>query len=193
MNALLPMTGTNQLLRILDPHVPDGFINEHWSGRPKRGPRPAFSAAQLWRLHLLAVLTPVHSLNLLLAMLPEQPAWRHFARLGRRQGVPEVRRLHEFRARVGVAGLRAINDRLCQPLVERAARWEYAVALMDATDLEAACRGFKKKTLARTPPAGLPWVGAHSKRDKASGLSATKSTRCGCGGKNTHEPSCWCR
>ena len=61
----LPVTGSNELLKLLDPYVPDGFINERWSVRPVRGPRWRLSAAQLWRVHWLALLTPVHSLNLL--------------------------------------------------------------------------------------------------------------------------------
>lgn len=158
MNTRLPMTGTSQLLTCLDPHIPDAFINEHWNVRPARGPRPTFSAAQLWRVHLLVLLTPARFFNLLLAMLPDQPAWRAFARLARRQGVPHVALLHQFRERVGVSGLRAINDHLRQPLVEQAAGWEHAVALMDATDLEAACSGFKKKTPAPIPPSELRWV-----------------------------------
>jgi hypothetical protein len=27
----LPVTGSNQLLDLLDPYIPDDFINEHWS------------------------------------------------------------------------------------------------------------------------------------------------------------------
>lgn len=76
----LPVTGSRQLLDRLDPFIPDDFINTHWSVRPVRGPRWQFSAAQLWRVHLLALLTPVHSLNLLTRLLPEQRAWRDFAR-----------------------------------------------------------------------------------------------------------------
>lgn len=182
MRDPLPQTGTNQLLHLLDPYIPDFFINQRWNLRPPRGPRPAFSAAQLWRLHLLVVLTPVRSLNLLLAMLPEQPAWRAFARLGRRQGVPHVALLHQFRARMGVAGLRSINDQLRQPLVAQAAGWEQTVALMDATDLEAACSGFKKKTPAPTRPTVPPWGDARSRPARADGLSAIKSTPCDCGG-----------
>jgi hypothetical protein len=37
------------------------------------------STSQLWRTHLLAVLTSTHSLNLVVAQLPEQAAWRRFA------------------------------------------------------------------------------------------------------------------
>ena len=114
MNSL-PVTGTSRLLNLLDPYIPDDFINTHWSLRPGRGPRWQFSAAQLWRLHLLALLTPVHSLNLLCAMLPEQRAWRAFARLRHRQRVPDVCILNAFRLRLGVMGLRQINDAILQP------------------------------------------------------------------------------
>ena len=140
----LPVTGSNQLLDLLDPYIPDDCINERWNFRPVRGPRWQFSAAQLWRTHLLALLTPVHSLNLLCTLLSEQRAWRSFARLRHRHAVPDVRILHAFRERVGVLGLRQINEVLLQPLILVASLWENATALMDATDLPAACRGFKK-------------------------------------------------
>jgi len=96
-----------------------------------------------WRTHLLAVLTSTHSLNLLVAQLPEQGAWRHFARL--RRTLPTARMLHEFRQAVGVGGLRAINQHLLGRLLRRTGVQPHAVALMDATDLPAACSGFKKK------------------------------------------------
>ena len=65
----LPRTGTAELLSILDRYVPDNFINENWNVRPVRGPRRYFSAAQLWRTHLLTVLTPVHTAAILLLPL----------------------------------------------------------------------------------------------------------------------------
>jgi hypothetical protein len=61
----LPLTGTNRLLELVERHIPDDFINDHWSARPTRGPKWRLSAAQLWRVHLLSLLTPVHSLNVL--------------------------------------------------------------------------------------------------------------------------------
>ena len=63
MNSSLPLTGTARLLTVVDPYVPDEFINQHWNRRPCRGPHRTLSAAQLWRVHLLAVLTPTHSFN----------------------------------------------------------------------------------------------------------------------------------
>src|SRR5579863_311928 len=110
MKKRFPMTGTTGLLALVDPFIPDDFINEQWSARPARGPRRHFSAAQLWRIHLLTVLTPAHRLNQTLALLSEQRAWRAFARLAHRERIPDARMLHEFRAQAGVSGLRRIND-----------------------------------------------------------------------------------
>jgi len=143
MSLTLPPVGTSQLLELVSPYVPDDFIAavclRHFTG----GRRHALSAAQLWRTHLLAVLTTTHSLNLLVAQLPEQAAWRRFGRL--RSTLPTARMLHEFRQAVGVDGLRAINQYLVGRLLRRTGLQPHAVALMDATDLPAACSGFKKK------------------------------------------------
>lgn len=134
MSLTLPPVGTSWLLELLRPYAPADFIAEVCPRRFTGGRRHALSAAQLWRTHLLAVLTATHSLNLLVAQLPEQVAWRRFARM-----------LHEFRQTVGVGGWRAINQHLVGRLLRRTGVPPHAVALMDATDLPAACRGFKKK------------------------------------------------
>ena len=189
----LPVTGSSQLLDLFDPYIPDDFINGRWNARPVRGPRWQFSPAQLWRVHLLALLTPVHSLNLLTQLLPEQRAWRDFARLRHRHRTPDVRILNAFRARVGVMGLRQINEAILQPLIQAAALWQNATALIDATDLPAACSGFKKKTPALTPQPALRWADGRSRRGRAAGLSATKSTACASGGASLRPRFCWCR
>ena len=193
MKAKFPITGAAELLRILDPFVPDSFINQQFSPRSARGPRRYFSAAQLWRTHLLAVLTPVHSLNQLIALLPEQRAWRTFARLSHRQRVPDVRMLNEFRARAGVAGLRKINDQLRGQFIKQASGWAHAVALMDATDLEAACDGFKKKRRKPTRPSVQPWGCARTNRGRVAGTWGTKNIHCGCGGGSILRRCGWCR
>ena len=189
----LPVTGSNQLLDLLDPYIPDDFINDLCAVRPVRGPRWQFSPAQLWRTHLLALLTPVHSLNLLARLLPEQRAWRNFARLRHRHRTPDVRILNAFRARAGVCGLRQINETILQPLIQTAALWQNATALIDATDLPAACGGFKKKTPALTPLI-VPRLGdAPSRLARAVGLSVTRSTAFASGGASIRQRSCWCR
>ena len=90
------------------------------------------------------MLTSTHSLNLVAAQLPEQAAWRRFARL--RRTLPTARMLHEFRQTLGGSGLRRINQHLVGRLLHRQGVQPHAVALMDATDLPAACGGFKKSS-----------------------------------------------
>ena len=145
MKSLLPPTGTEDFLEVLAPFVPDDFLNAHWPRHKTGGRRHHFSAAQLWRLHLLVLLTPVHSFNLLIRMLPEQKAWRHFAHLRSLAHLPDVRMLNAFREELGVSGLRQTNAHLLKPLIERCDPARPQLALMDATDLPASCSGFKKK------------------------------------------------
>jgi hypothetical protein len=193
MNSDLPTTGTAALLELLDPFVPDDFINESWPQGRTGGRHREHTAAQLFRTHLLGLISPVHSLNLLVKMLPEQRAWRKFARLRCHSRVPDVRMLHAFRDRVGVAGLRRINQHLLAPLVAPYAWQPWSVGLIDATDLPAACVGFKKKAPGNTPPPTLRWAGARSRRGKADASWATRNTRCVCGCIITWWGCNWCR
>ena len=168
MKSLLPLTGTAALLRELSPHVPDAFVNQlrprpAGCGRPRR-----FSPAQLYRIHLLALLTPAHSFNLLVQMLPEQRDWRRFAHLPNQRAIPDVWRLHEFRDRVGVAGWRHSNEHLLAPLLPVPSPEAWSVALMDATDLPASASGHKKKDRPLLRPAGGD-RGAHA-QDRAAPL-----------------------
>lgn len=143
MSHILPPVGTNLLLESVSGCVPDDFIAGLCVRDFTGGRRHVLSGPQLWRVHLLALLTSTHSLNLVVAQLSEQPGWRRFARL--RRIYPTARMLHEFRQQVGVDGLRAIDRHLLGRLLRRQGRQPHSVALMDATDLPAACSGFKKK------------------------------------------------
>jgi hypothetical protein len=152
VKTALPMTGSEELLEHVSPYVPDEFINEHWPNGPTGGRHRTFSAAQLWRTHLLLLLSPAHSINLLVELLKEQRAWRRFARLPHRERVPDVRMLNEFRARMGVSGLRTINQQLLKPLLEQVLKRSDSIAIIDATDLPASCTVFKKRRRARIRP-----------------------------------------
>lgn len=145
MRSPLPVTGTAKLLDTLSAFIPDQFINTLLAGRCHPGRRHYFSAAQLWRIHLLALLTPAHSFNALARLLPEQRAWRRFARIQHRWRTPDVRMLHEFRTRAGVGGLRLINEHLARAVLTCLPAGGKTVAIIDATDLPAATAD-KKKT-----------------------------------------------
>ena len=148
----LPTTGTAALLETLSPHIPDDLINSLLPQPSGRGRRRSFSAAQLFRVSLLVLLTPVHSFNLLAKLLPENRAWRSFARLRNRFDLPDIRMLHEFRARLDLNKLRGINRHLLEPLLETIPPSIKTVALIDSTDLRAATNGYKKTQPAPTSP-----------------------------------------
>ena len=144
MNAPLPTTGTAALLIQLSEFVPDDFINQLLPPHRGRGRRSFWSSAQLFRLLLLTLLTPAHSFNLLAQLLPEQRAWRRFARLPNRRRVPAASILHDFRARLGVGPLRRLNRHLLLPLLDGLSPERKTVALIDSTDLPAATSTYKK-------------------------------------------------
>lgn len=149
MNAL-PQTGTSDLLEKLSPYLDDSWVNEVLPRQLGAGRRRAFSSAQLLRVHLLALLTPVHRFNLLLKLLPENRAWRKFARLPNHRQLPDAKMMHQFRERLSLIHLREINNHLAQPLLEQIDSNRATLAIMDATDLPASANSFKKtKTTGR--------------------------------------------
>jgi|SRR5687768_3154780 len=188
----LAMTGTAALLEQLSPHVPDELIDGLWARRGGRGRRPAFCASQLFRVMLLALLTPAHSFNLLLELLPEHRAWRRFARLRHRHRLPDAKMLHQFRDALHLSALRQINHHLLKPLIDQVSGFSKTLALIDSTDLPASTRD-KKKRAAAIPPGSPRSADAALKADTRAILSVTKSTPCGCGCGNIQEPSCWHR
>src|SRR5947207_3012787 len=112
----LPPTGTAALLKTLSVYLNDDLINDLFPRKKGRGRRPLFSAAQLFRVTLLSLLTPVHSFNLLVQILPENRPWREFAFLRNKRVLPDAKMLHQFRDRLDLTKLRAINRGLVNPL-----------------------------------------------------------------------------
>jgi hypothetical protein len=175
----------------LSPFLDDAFINEllpraRGPGRPR-----TFSSAQLFRVLLLSLLTPAHSFNLLLALLPENRAWRKFARLSNQRVLPDAKMLSQFRDRLDLSLLRQINARLLTPLLAGLDPVRPSLAIMDATDLPAAANSFKKTNLTRR--IGPRWARAQSKRGRANGSLATRNTACVSGLPSGGRASCWFR
>ena len=97
--------------------------------------------------------------------------------MSHRYRVPDVRMLHEFRGRIGVDGLRKINERLVKPLLRAVVERADTIAVIDATDLPAACTVFKKRRQLPIPQSARPSVIGPSKRARVIGLSAIRSIR----------------
>ena len=180
MRRKLPATGTQQLLDLISPYVPDELINELWPMQATGGRRHDWSSPQLWRVHLLAFLTPTHSFNLLSRQLREQAGWRSFCCL-RKSQLPGSRALSEFRARMGVAGLPRVLRHLLGQLFSAHGCQQHAVAIIDATDLPATCRTFKKTNPKDTAPRGPAPMLEHSSPDRAATSLDTRNTPCDCG------------
>jgi hypothetical protein len=153
----LPPVGSTELLERLSPYVPDQIIGALIPRRRGQGRRADFSSMQLFRTLVLTVLTPVRSFNLLCRLLPENRAWRRFAFLPRRQSVPGVRMLHEFRQRLPPLSLRSINAHLLMPLLDQIGTLS-TVALIDATDLRAATNAYKKTATESFPLIERLWA-----------------------------------
>jgi len=128
----LPPTGTAALLEVISPYIPDDLINSLFAEKVGRGRPPLFSAAQLFRVSLLALLTPAHSFNLVATLLAEHRPWRDFARLRNRRAVPDAKMLHQFRQRLDLNKLRCVNRHLLTPLLEGCSEFAKTVSLIDA-------------------------------------------------------------
>jgi hypothetical protein len=151
MASALAPTGTASLLEDLSGYIPDEFINALIGPRRGRGRRSYWSPAQMYRLLLLTLLTPAHSANLVIHLLPEQRAWRKFAHLPNLYRLPVASQLHEFRQVIGVRGLRQINEHLLVPLIGSLLPERKSICLIDSTDLPAATSAFKKRSRAGIP------------------------------------------
>lgn len=186
----LPPVGTCELLRVLSPHIPDDFINERFARQRREGRRRCFSSAQLWRVHLLALLTRTFSFNALTRCLPKEEQWRKFAHLPNRFTIPDVRMLNDFRRVLGVGGFRQINNCLLWELLSHAPLHQTTVAFIDATDLPASTEDKKNKP-AIGLRSGRHWERALADRANPVFSSATKSTRSACGLVVIPRRSCW--
>jgi hypothetical protein len=150
----LPPVGTAAHLEVLSPFIPDELIGSLLPRRAGAGRRGDWTAAQLFRTTLLLLLTPVRFSNALCHALPEQRAWRSFARLPHRLRTPTPRQLHEFRARLTPLILRQLNAQLVRQLLAQWPSEQPGIALIDATDLPAMTNEYKKSGCAFHGPAG---------------------------------------
>jgi hypothetical protein len=185
----IPTTGTDALLKLLSPYVPDLEVE---AALPRRtgGRRAEWSSSQLLRVLLLLLLTPARSTNLLCELLPEQRAWRRFAHLPNLRRLPNARQLHEFRDRLTPGVLRAFNACVLQCLFATWPAGQPGVALIDATDLPAATNEYKKSAARDFRRVRQRWARAPSRPDGLAILSATRNIPCGFGWPIMSQRSC---
>lgn len=188
----LPTTGTAALLERLSPLIPDDEVLALLPRHRGSGRRSEWSSSQLFRVLLLLLLTPARSTNLLCQLLPEQRAWRRFAYLPNRRQLPNVRQLHEFRARLTPAVLRHLNEGLLRSVLADWPADQPGIAVMDATDLPAATNEYKKSPGLPFRPGKQPSADERSRPASRVGSSGIRNIRCGCGCRSPSRRCCWC-
>jgi hypothetical protein len=122
----------------LDIIFPRGFTKQ-------KGPKDIFKTSQLFRVHLIAMFKQIPSFNKLCAEFRIRRSLRDFCKMKSKYDIPNTRILSQFRTKVGDSGLIRINDLLLLILFKVLKLPRLLIVVPDSTDLEAACRGFRKK------------------------------------------------
>lgn len=134
------------LLERISTLIPDEKIDHELSfSRPRRGPHTDYKPSQLYRVHLLFCFKRLASLRQLQKDLKHYRDWRRFAHLKNQTQVPSLRALSWFR-QGSIVMIRQINQLYLKMIFTIIGTPSVVVAVPDSTDIEAATRGYAKKT-----------------------------------------------
>lgn len=175
------------LLQNISAIIPDEKIDrELVFAHPCRGPRPLLRPSQMYRIHLLFCLKRLASLRQLRSDLLHHRDWRSFAHLKNKNQVPTLRAMSEFRQHAPIL-FHQINPLYLKMIFAITGIPLVVIAVPDSTDIEAATRGYSKKTVdARgrvsirdsTRPSRRPKGIAVKSWGNQNGLLDTKSIPC---------------
>lgn len=175
------------LLQNISTIIPDEKIDRELTfSQPCRGPRYFLKHSQMYRIHLLFCLKRLASFRQLRSDLAHHRNWRSFAHLKNKNQAPTLRAMSEFRQHAHGL-LRQINSLYLKMIFTTVGVPSAVIAVPDSTDIEAATRGYAKKTANASvrvtihdfiPPKMQPKVIAAKSRDSLSGSSDTRSTHC---------------
>jgi len=135
------------ILEKISRHIPDEEINLLFPFKKfkTQGRSRKFKTSQLYRAHILAMLKGIHSFNKLCAEFKTRRAFRDFCLFKNKQFIPTKRMLSEFRDHLKPSGFGKIAQLLTSNFLNVIPLPEIKVAVPDATDMPANCRGFAKK------------------------------------------------
>jgi hypothetical protein len=134
-------------LEQISPHIPDEEINFLFPFRKfnTQGRRRKFKTSQLYRAHILAMLKGIPSFNKLCRELKTRRSFRDFCLFKNKKSTPPKRMLSEFRDHLKPSGFEKIAHLIAANLLNMIPLPDRHVAIPDATDMPANCRGFAKK------------------------------------------------
>ena len=134
-------------LEQISPHIPDEEINFLFPFRKfnTQGRRRKFKTSQLYRAHILAMLKGIPSFNKLCTELKTRRSFRDFGLFKNKKYTPPKRMLSEFRDHLKPSGFEKIAQLIAANFLNMIPLPDLHVAIPDATDMPANCRGFAKK------------------------------------------------
>jgi hypothetical protein len=134
-------------LEQISPHIPDEEINFLFPFRKfnTQGRRRKFKTSQLYRAHILAMLKENPSFNKLCRELKTRRSFRDFCLFKNKKSTPPKRMLSEFRDHLKPSGFEKIAHLIAANFLNMIPLPDLHVAIPDATDMPANCRGFAKK------------------------------------------------
>ena len=135
------------VLEKISPHIPDREIDflfpyrkYHTQGRSK-----SYKTSQLYRAHILTLIKGVTSFNKMCREFKFRRSFRDFCRFKNKNATPTNRILSDFRGRLNPSGFEEITRLITLTFLNTIKLPLIKVAVPDATDMPANCKGFAKK------------------------------------------------
>jgi len=135
------------VMKKISPYIPDDEIDFLFPFRTIniQGRKRTFKASQLYRAHILTMIKEVTSFNKLSTEFKSRRSFRDFCRFRNKNSTPSTRTLSEFREYIGPSGFRKIAQLVIMAFLNTVKLPIVTVAVPDATDMPARCKGFAKK------------------------------------------------
>ena len=135
------------VLEKISPHIPDKEIDFLFPYRKFniQGRSKSYKTSQLYRAHILTLIKGVTSFNKMCSELKSRRSFRDFCRFKNKNATPTNRILSEFRGRLNPSGFEQITRLITLTFLNTIKLPLIKVAVPDATDMPANCKGFAKK------------------------------------------------
>jgi len=135
------------VLEKISPHIPDKEIDFLFPSRKfnTQGRSKSYKTSQLYRAHILTLIKGVTSFNKVCREFKSRRSFRDFCRFKNKNATPTNRILSEFRGRLNPSGFEEITRLITLTFLNTIKLPLIKIAVPDATDMPANCKGFAKK------------------------------------------------
>ena len=137
------------ILEKISPHIPDEEIDFLFPIRNlnTQGRLRSYQTSQLYRAHILTLIKGITSFNKMCSEFKSRRSFRDFCRFKNKNLTPTNRILSEFRGRLKPSGFEEITRLITLTFLNTVKLPVIKIAVPDATDMPANCKGFAKKNV----------------------------------------------